>query len=59
MSPENLRPIPCEHCEDGPRWVFSYGGNDPGVWAAGPCPVCNGTGEVWIEVEDIEMEDLP
>jgi len=24
----------------------------------GPCPVCNGTGEIMIEVQMIEMEDL-
>jgi len=56
---DNLRPIPCEHCEDGRRWVSRYGGNDPDVWDAGPCPVCSGTGEEWIEVAPIEMEDLP
>jgi len=35
--------LPCQHCDDGLHWTSRYGGNDPDVWADGPCHHCDGT----------------
>lgn len=51
--------VPCEACGGEGRLLKSrYGGNDPDVWDAGPCPVCEGDGRMEVEVEPIEMDDL-
>jgi DnaJ-class molecular chaperone len=55
----DVRIVLCEACGgDGRVWTSRYGGNDPDVWDAGPCPVCEGTGDEIVEVQPIEMEDL-
>jgi DnaJ-class molecular chaperone len=58
---DNLRAVECEACEGSGRHEMRFFfSNDPeDLWDIGPCPACNGTGEEWIEVAPIEMEDLP
>lgn len=42
--------LPCAVCGgDGRKWRSRYGGNDPDVWDAGPCPCCDGSGEQTCE----------
>lgn len=55
----DIRFVLCEACGSEGRILSSrYGGNDPDTIDCGPCPVCEGTGSMEIEVEPIEMEDL-
>jgi hypothetical protein len=49
----------CEACGgEGRRFISRYGGNDPDVWDAGPCPMCEGTCYVDVESEPADMEDV-
>ena len=47
-----LFPVPltkeCPDCEDGIRYTSKYGGNDPDVWADGPCETCDGSGIITL-----------
>jgi len=37
--------LPCSRCSgEGKLYDSKYGGNDPDVWCAGACPVCEGSG---------------
>ena len=47
----------CEACGgEGTAYTSRYGGNDPWVWAAGPCHECNGTGRVELEEIDSDVD---
>lgn len=49
----------CDHCGGEGRLLRSrYGGNDPDLFDAGECPVCNGTGLEEVETTPVEMDDL-
>lgn len=49
----------CESCGGEGRILKSrYGGNDPDVWDAGPCPVCDGTAYVTIETHPVTMDEI-
>jgi hypothetical protein len=38
--------LPCPKCQgEGRIFKSKYGGNDPDVWDAGPCEVCDGSGD--------------
>lgn len=42
----------CKKCGgEGRLYKSRYGGNDPDVWDAGECPLCEGTGHVRDECE--------
>jgi hypothetical protein len=44
------RILPCAKCGGEGRTLAShYGGNDPDVWDAGPCPACEGSGNQTCE----------
>jgi DnaJ-class molecular chaperone len=58
-SAENLRPIPCEYCGGDGEWEEMYWNGHEPMARAHRCTACNGSGEEWIEVAPIEMEDLP
>jgi hypothetical protein len=60
------RALPCDCCEGSgwePEWEESQ--DETGHWedryvqSDRPCSYCDGTGLMVIEVEPIEMEDLP
>lgn len=56
-----IRPVTllCEACGgEGRIWKSRYGGNDPDVWDAGPCPVCNGTAYVEVDSEAATMDEV-
>jgi hypothetical protein len=55
---ENLRVVPCEACGTEGRF-YTSNGNDPDWTDHGECPYCEGTGGELIEVQPIELEDLP
>ena len=39
--------LSCEHCGgEGRIFKSKYGGNDPDVWDAGKCEVCDGSGNI-------------
>lgn len=55
----SIRIIPCETCcGEGRIWKSRYGGNDPDVWDAGPCPECDGACVIEAQVEPRTLEDL-
>lgn len=59
--PSEDRPlfVPCEVCgTEGRIFTSRYGGNDPDVWDAGPCPVCHGACVVDVPSEPITLEDI-
>lgn len=42
--------LPCSKCQgEGRIFKSKYGGNDPDVWDAGPCGVCEGSGNQMCE----------
>jgi hypothetical protein len=62
----DVRIVGCEACgTEGRIYVTDWSPgdwNEPGHWGerdTGPCPYCEGTGGEIIEVEPIEMDDLP
>lgn len=51
--------VQCPCCGgEGRIYKSRYGGNDPDVWDAGQCEMCEGTGTAEVEAEPIELEDL-
>lgn len=48
--------VPCENCGTEGRIYIGYG-NDPNPCDAGPCPVCNGTGEEEVEAEPVMLAE--
>lgn len=54
-----VRLEPCEACGgEGQFYTSRYGGNDPDVWPYEQCPWCRGTGEGWIAVDPVTLDDL-
>ena len=52
--------VDCEACGgEGRIYKSRYGGNDPDVWDAGPCPECHGTARVEIASEPADEDDEP
>ena len=52
-----IKDVDCERCGgEGRIWKSKYGGNDPDVWDAGECPVCEGTGSITVNLLD-EVDD--
>lgn len=49
--------IPCPTCAgEGNIWKSRYGGNDPDVWNAGPCEMCDGGGNQKCEARKCDLD---
>jgi len=58
IADDNLRIVLCSCCGSEGRLIYAYG-NDPDNERYEECPECEGACVVLVEVEPIELEDLP